>query len=72
MQNKRERIIDTDAEGKMAIRCKITGRLNARFDQLGMHVFCRQCNAQHLLSWADLEKIKQNAITGTGPRVIYI
>lgn len=72
MQQKRERIVDTSANEKHAIRCKVTGRLNARFDALGMHVFCRQCNAQHLLTWADLEQLKQHALSGTGPKVIYI
>lgn len=72
MQNKRERVVDVNADKKIAIRCKSTGRLNARADESGMYLFCRQCNGQHLLSWADLEQLKKEITTGSIEKVKYI
>jgi tRNA G46 methylase TrmB len=72
MQHRRERIIDPQAENKIALRCKTTGRLNARADHAGIYMFCRQCNTQHLLSWADLEELKQGIQMKTCHHVVYI
>jgi len=72
MQYKRERIVDQQAEKKIALRCKTTGRLNARADHLGIYMFCRQCNAQHLLSWSDLEKLKSDILDNNCGTVVYI
>lgn len=72
MQTRRERIVDENAEQKIALRCKTTARLNARADKEGIYMFCRQCNTQHLLSWADLEKLKTEIQSGTAAKTIYI
>lgn len=72
MQTRRERIVDANAEKKIALRCKVTARLNARADSDGIYMFCRQCNTQHLLSWDDLEKLKNDIKNGTSSQTIYI
>ena len=72
MQQHRARIVDTNAEQKIALRCKTTGRLNARADASGIYLFCRQCNTQHLLSWADIDAVKQGIEQKTCGNVLYI
>lgn len=72
MQYKRERIVDEHAEKKIALRCKTTGRLNARADASGIYMFCRQCNTQHLLSWPDVEKLKHDILNNSCGTVVYI
>lgn len=67
MQQKRNRILDIHAAEKIAVRCKISGRLNARIDAQGLYVFCRQCNTQHLLTNEVIAKLQHD-----GDRVVYI
>jgi hypothetical protein len=72
MKNHRERIVDANAADKTAIRCKVTGRLNARQDDDGLYVFCRQCNAQHLYSWNEIEEMRKERELGHKIPTIYI
>lgn len=68
----RERIVDTQAEDKTAIRCKVTGRLNARQSDEGIYVFCRQCNTQHLYTWEEIQQVRNERGIGHKIAVIYI
>jgi hypothetical protein len=56
----------------IALRCSSTGRLLAKVNEEGLHVFCKQQNTQHLITWEKLHQIEKNTVLGEQKNPVYI